>query len=190
MRESNSFNASLLDKNKLLEIFELLNDKLKDNKLHLILTIYGGSIMNFLYDVRPATRDIDCIFSETDLKLLDSILEDIAFIYSLGDNWINDDIKEPLQYFIKEDLSLLNKYSNLEILVPSKKQLLAMKLLSARPEPSKDFVDAYLLCNDLGIKYKEELIDVFCEFLPRHLIKERQIQFIKYLGEDLGYDWK
>lgn len=195
MKDTNVFsnifgNSKELNKSKLLEIFDLLNDKLYENQLSLSLTIYGGTVMNLLYDVRPATRDIDCIFSSTDLKLLDSILSDIAFIYSLGDNWINEDIKDPLQCLIKEDLSIINNYSNLKVLAPSKKQLLAMKLLSSRPEPSKDFIDAYLLCKDIGVINRDELINIFCEFIPKSLIGERQIQFIKYLGEDLGYDWK
>ncbi len=31
--------------------------------------------MTMVYDNRPATKDIDCIFSETNYKLLESILE-------------------------------------------------------------------------------------------------------------------
>lgn len=186
----NPSNFKSLGRNELIEIFNVLNDKLSDNRLSLSLTIYGGTVMNLLYDVRPATRDIDCVFSNTDFKLLDSILKDIAFIYSLGDNWINDEIKVPLESLIREDLSLFNRYSNLDIQMPSKEQLLAMKVLSARPEPSKDFIDAYLLCRDLGVKTKRELLDIFSKFIPKTLIGERQIQFIKYLGEDLGYDWK
>lgn len=187
---NNSYNIKVLGKTELLEIFNVLNSKLSDNKLSLSLTIYGGTVMNLLYDVRPATKDIDCVFSNTDFKLLDSIIKDIAFVYSLGDNWINDDIKVPLESLMKEDLSIFNRYSNLDIQIPSRKQLLAMKVLSARPEPSKDFIDAYLLCKDLGVKTKEELLNIFSEFIPKNLIGERQIQFIKYLGDDLGYDWK
>lgn len=186
----NPSNFKSLGRDELIEIFNVLNDKLSDNRLSLSLTIYGGTVMNLLYDVRPATRDIDCVFSNTDFKLLDSILKDIAFIYSLGDNWINNEIKVPLESLIREDLSLFNRYSNLDIQMPSKEQLLAMKVLSARPEPSKDFIDAYLLCRDLGVKTKRELLDIFSKFIPKTLIGERQIQFIKYLGEDLGYDWK
>ena len=71
-----------------------------------------------------------------------------------------------------------------------KDKLLAMKLLAARPEPSKDFIDAYILCQDLNISKKEELLGVFAEYLPLTLIGERQMNFIKYLGRDMGYDWE
>lgn len=190
MNELSIFGKSLINKDNLLAIFNLLNEKLKENKLSLSMTVYGGTVMNLLFDVRPATRDIDCVFADTDYKLLDVILKEIKFIYSLGDNWINEDIREPLKTLIKEDLHLLHQYSNLTIFSPSVEQLLSMKILSARPEPAKDFIDAYLLCKDLGITRKDELINIFSMFIPIRFLKERQIQFIKYLGVDLGYDWK
>jgi len=62
-------NIGLMDKKKLLEIFDYLNERLKENQLQLEITIYGGSIMTMLYDNRPATKDIDCVFSETNYKL-------------------------------------------------------------------------------------------------------------------------
>lgn len=52
---------------------------------------------------------------------------------------------------------------------PKAEQLLAMKVLAARSEPAKDFIDVYI---------------------PMSILGERQMNFIKYLGEDLGYDWK
>jgi hypothetical protein len=35
-----------------------------------MLTVYGGSIMTVLYDNRPAIKDIDCMFGETNQKLV------------------------------------------------------------------------------------------------------------------------
>lgn len=181
---------SLLDKNKLLRIFDYLNERLKENQLFLELTIYGGSIMTMVYDNRPATRDIDCIFGEINEVLLGNVLNMTQYTFSLPDGWINEDIKEPLQSLTKEDIETYQTYSNLKILKPNAKQLLAMKVLAARNEPAKDFIDAYILCRDLNITTKQEVLNIFAEYLPLHLIGERQQHFIKYLGEDLGYDWK
>lgn len=64
----------LMDKDKLMEIFSYLNERLRENQLQLEITVYGESIMTMVYDSRPATKDIDCIFSETNLKLLENIL--------------------------------------------------------------------------------------------------------------------
>lgn len=130
-----------------------------------------------------------CI-SETNLKLLDHILELTQSAFNLSDGWINEDVKEPLQSILKEDKETYKIYSNLKILRPRAEQLLAMKVLAARPEPAKDFVDAYLLCKALEITTKEVLLNIVTTYVPMSLIAERQLEFIKYLGEDLGYDWQ
>lgn len=41
-----------MDKKKLLEIFDYLNERLKENQLQLEITIYGESIMTMVYDNR------------------------------------------------------------------------------------------------------------------------------------------
>ena len=180
----------LMDKNKLLEIFDYLNERLKENQLQLEITIYGDSVMTMVYDNRPATKDIDCIFAETNLKLLDNILDLTKFAFNLSDGWINEEIKEPLKSIIKEDIETYKIYSNLKILKPKAKQLLAMKILAARPEPANDFIDAYILSIEINITTKDRLLEICSEYIPLTLIGPRQVTFIKYLGEDLGYDWK
>ncbi len=183
-------NKGLLDKNKLQQIFEFLNERLKENQLQLELTIYGGSLMTMIYDNRPATKDIDCVFAETNIKLLENILEHTKSVFSLSDGWINEQIKEPLKFIIREEKEVFKSYSNLKMLKPVAEQLLAMKILAARPEPAKDFVDAYILCKDLGVITKVMLLNIVSEYIPLTLIGERQLRFIQYLGKDLGYDWE
>lgn len=184
-----SNNIGLLNKDKLLEIFDYLNQQLKENNLQLEIAIYGGSIMTMVYDNRPATKDIDCVFSVTNDKLLDHILDNTQFVFNLSDGWINEEIKEPLKSILKEDLETFRIYSNLRILKPRAEQLLAMKVLAGRPEPAKDFTDAYILCQTLKITTKAQLVDLVGNYVPMILLGQRQINFIKYLGKDLGYDW-
>ena len=111
-------NIGLMDKDKLLEIFDYLNERLKENQLQLEITVYGGSIMTIVYDNRPATKDIDCVFSEVNSKLLKNILDLTKFTFNLSDDWINEDIKEPLKSLLKEDKETYRVYSNLKILKP------------------------------------------------------------------------
>lgn len=143
-----------------------------------------------VYDSRPATKDIDCVFSETNIKLLDNILDLTKFTFNLPDGWINEEIKEPLESLLKEDKETFRLYSNLKILKPKANQLLTMKILAARPEPAKDFIDAYILCQELDISTRDELLNIISDYIPLTLLGERQINFIKYLGKDLGYDWE
>ena len=126
-------NIGLMDKSKLIEIFDYLNERLYENQLQLEITVYGGSIMAMVYDNRPATKDIDCVFSETNDKLLSNILDLAKFTFNLSDGWINEEIKEPLRYLLKEDKETFKIYSNLKIIKPKADQLLAMKILAARP---------------------------------------------------------
>lgn len=183
-------NIKLMDSKKLYNIFEYMNERLKENQLELEITIYGGSIMTLVYDNRPATKDIDCVINQTNDRLLKNILDSTKLVFNLSDNWLNEEIKEPLKYLLKEDKETYKNFSNLKLLKPKAKQLLAMKILAARPEPAKDFIDSYILCKDLNIKTKEELIKIISEYIPLKLLGERQLNFIKYLGDDLGYDWK
>lgn len=180
----------LLGKKDLLEIFNYLNQRLKENQLQLEITVYGGSIMTMVYDSRPATKDVDCVFNNVNMNLFKNILDTVKFTFNLSDDWINEEIKEPLKHLIKEEKEIYKNYSNLKILKPKAEQLLAMKVLAARAEPSKDFVDAFLLCKELRITSKEDLMRIVLKYIPRGLIDERQITFIKYLGKDLGYDWQ
>ena len=180
----------LFNKDKLLSIFEYLNERLRENQLQLEITVYGGSIMTMVYDNRPATKDIDCVLSDVNHSLLENILQEVKFTFGLNDDWLNEDSKEPLKSLIKEDKEVYRVYSNFKILKPKAEQLLAMKILAARPEPAKDFVDAYILCKDLNITTKEKLMQIISTYIPLTILGERQINFIKYLGDDLGYDWK
>lgn len=182
--------SGLLNREKLMQIFEYLNERLKENQLQLELTIYDGSLMTMVYDNRPATKDIDCVFSDINSVLLENILENTKYAFDLDDGWINEEIKEPLQALIKEDKEVYKLYSNFKILKPNAKQLLAMKILAARPEPAKDFLDALLLCRELSISKKTDLLKTISEYVPLRLLGERQITFIKYRGKDLGYDWE
>ena len=52
----------MMDKKKLLDIFEYLNERLLENQLQIEITVYGDSIMTMIYDNRPATRAIDLVF--------------------------------------------------------------------------------------------------------------------------------
>lgn len=178
-----------LDSIKLIEIFEYLDAKLKDNNLKLELVLYGGALMNLLYDNRPATSDIDCIMNNNNDKILTNILNMTAIVYDLKEDWINEEIKEPLKVLLKQDISIMKNYDNLQISTPSKEQLLAMKVLSARAEPAKDFIDAELIIKDIGITTKQELLNIVKQYIPLKYLGERQLMFIKYIGEDLGYRW-
>ncbi|UNC91246.1 hypothetical protein [Candidatus Contubernalis alkaliaceticus] len=46
------------------------------------------------------------------------------------------------------------------------------------------------MCRKLNVTTREKLMEIVLKYIPATLIGERQFNFIKYLGEDLGYDWE
>ncbi len=178
----------IITKEKFLEIMECLNEKLGENKMELSLNIYGGTVMMICFDVRPATKDIDALFNTS--PHLNNILQEIAEVYDLDSNWINQDIKEPLKYLKMEDLKELYKFNNLKIYVPSAEQMLALKLLSARPEPYKDFEDAEYLIKYLKIEDLDSVIKIFEKYVGRKYLGDRQKMFLNYIGKDMNKKWK
>ncbi len=177
-----------ITKEKFIEIMECLNERLNENKMELSINIYGGTVMMVFFDVRPATKDIDALFDIT--PQLNNILIDIAEIYDLDSEWINQDIKEPLKYLKTEDLKELYKFNNLKIFAPSAEQMLAMKILSARSEPYKDFEDAEFLIQYLKTDNLDDVIKIFDNYIGRKYLGDRQKMFLNYIGKDLDKKWK
>ncbi|MDD2498672.1 MAG: DUF6036 family nucleotidyltransferase [Desulfitobacteriaceae bacterium] len=177
-----------ITKELFLEILEVLDEHLEENRLELTLNIYGGTVMMACFDARPATKDVDALFETT--PLIDNILGDIAETYGLHKDWINNDIKEPLKYLKLENLKEIYKFKNLKVLAPSAEQMLAMKILSARPEPFRDFEDAEYLITFLKIETLEQVINIFDTYIGRRYLRDRQKMFLNYIGKDLKLPWE
>ncbi|MDC3413529.1 DUF6036 family nucleotidyltransferase [Aquibacillus sp. 3ASR75-11] len=177
-----------ITKELFLNIMEVLDEKLEENRLKMTLNIYGGTVMMTCFDARPATKDVDAIFETS--SLIDTILLGIAETYGLNKDWINQDIKEPLKYVKRENLKEIYKFRNLRVLAPSAEQMLAMKILSARPEPYRDFNDVEFLLKYLEIDTLEQVVNVFDKYVGRRYLGDRQKMFLNYVGEDLKKSWK
>ncbi len=178
----------MMSKELFLEILEVLNKKLEENRLGLTINIYGGIVMMACFDARPATKDVDALFETS--PIIDNILKDIAETYGLDKNWINQDVKKPLKYLKKESLKEIYTFNNLKIFAPSAEQMLAMKILSARPEPYRDFSDAEYLIRYLKIDKLEQVTYIFEKYIGRKYLGDRQKMFLNYVGKDLKLEWK
>ncbi|GGJ93680.1 hypothetical protein GCM10007063_15270 [Lentibacillus kapialis] len=177
-----------ISKELFLEILDVLDERLGENMLNMSLNIYGGTVMMISFDVRPATKDIDAIFETS--PQIEAILTDIAETYKLDKEWINQDIKEPLKYVKNEELEELFTYKHLKVFGPSAEQMLAMKILSSRAEPFRDFTDAEYLIDFLGIETLDQVLGIFDKYIGRKFLRDRQKMFLNYVGKDLGKSWK
>ena len=68
--------------------------------------------------------------------------------------------------------------------------MLAMKILSSRSEPYKDFDDSEYLIKYLKIETLEDIIKIFDKYIGRRYLGDRQKMFLNYVGKDLGKSWK
>ena len=177
-----------VSKELFLEILEVLDQELQENRLELTLNIYGGTVMMACYDARPATKDVDALFETS--PVIENILTGIAETYGLNKNWINQDVKEPLKYVKQQNLKEVYKFKNLNVFAPSAEQMLAMKILSARPEPYRDFSDAEYLIEYLKLETLEQVLNIFDQYIGRKYLGDRQKIFLNYIGKDLGKPWK
>ncbi len=84
----------------------------------------------------------------------------------------------------------LYTFKNLNVLAPSAEQMLAMKILSARPEPFRDFEDVEYLIQYLDIDTLDEVMSIFEKYIGRRYLQDRQKVFLNYVGEDLKKSWK
>ncbi|WP_209300606.1 hypothetical protein [Lentibacillus salicampi] len=83
-----------------------------------------------------------------------------------------------------------NYTHHLKVFAPSAEQMLAMKILSSRAEPFRDFADSEFLIDFLGLETLEQVLDVFDKYIGRKFLRDRQKMFLNYVGKDLGKPWK
>jgi hypothetical protein len=91
----------------------------------------------------------------------------------LRSDFVNEDVLPVLWADFKENETFSAfSFSNLDVRIPTEKQLLAMKLFSARVE-GKDLGDAVFLAKKLGISSVFELRELLGKFVKEDSIKKQ-----------------
>jgi hypothetical protein len=179
------------DLKTLLKMLDELNAALRQRGKHLEIKIYGGAAMLLYYgeSARFVTNDVDGVILNLDEFGRDpEIFENVRAKFDLKDDWINSSIKNVLIYLIEEVIVDYKQYSNLIIRLPSKYQLLAMKVLAGRLAPKHDYEDAMQLIADLGITSRTELTQIVHSFIPGYKMQDEQMDFIELLVIGAGLE--
>lgn len=155
----------MLTKDKIIELFEKLNEKLKKQDEIGEIGIVGGAAMCLAYNARLATKDIDAIFQPT-TEIREAVKE-IAEEEDLPEDWLNDAVKGFFSNNQPEKKELIN-LSNLKVWTPEPEYLFAMKALSARKE-SKDEEDTRFLIKKIGIKNIDQALDILDKYYPNKI---------------------
>jgi hypothetical protein len=178
---SKTFNSS-----ELIEILLHLDTILKRENLRLEIAVYGGAAIMLYYgvDSRDMTEDIDSvIMNRQEFGRHPEVFKEVAEKFGLAEDWIHSNILNTLSELKREDLVNYGEFSNIGIKLPSKEQLLAMKIKSARYFPKSDFLDARQIVTDLDVETLDELRAIVDEYIPQFLITSEVKRFMAALME-------
>lgn len=155
-----------------------LNDELRLMDIRGEVSLFGGAVMVLAFNARIATKDIDAVFEP--VKEIRNAAHRIADRHGLNLDWLNHAVRI---FVVEHERDLLFELSNLRVTVPEPDYLLAMKLLSLRPE-SEDENDADFLIKKLGIKTKDEVLNIVADYYPNKVVAARTSTWLdEYFGK-------
>ena len=174
---------SELSKDKILEYFGEINQKLIEIGKHGEIIIAGGAALAVAFNARNSTRDIDAIFRPS--EVMRKIIKNIAEEHGLPEDWLNDGVKGFITEKMKREKYL--SLSNLDVYNIDAAGLLAMKLTSARIY-AKDMEDSIFLMKLLDIKEIVDLFDIIAKYIHpnQQTVSSKYFTitaFSKYKGE-------
>ncbi len=162
---------SLLDRDRILNLFDELSQELAHRGIRAEVFLVGGAAMALAYDSRRATRDVDAVFQPKEEVYAAAVA--VAARHDLPDDWLNDGVKG---FLPGNDPRARPVYESeaLRVDVASPQYLLAMKLLAARESDVDDIVVLYRLC---GFTSAAEGLDLVESVYPGRAIAPK-VQFL------------
>ena len=170
---------SEVNRERTMAAFRLLADKLKAARIEATIYTFGGaSIMMTATDdeKRDTTKDIDArIRSSKDVM---KYVWEVADELKLPRWWLNE---QGTVYLPREDdphPRAVFDHSNLRVLRPSDRHLLAMKVDASRGG-TEDSRDIKILARRLGLRTPDEVIAVHDEVFPDTPLSELKREVVK-----------
>ncbi len=175
--------AVLLTRTDTINLLTELGQLLYENNIQSNFFVHGGAVMCVEYELRHSTFDIDCIFTDERVRRYANVL---SKKYDIQDDWINDAISSIVTEDMKrQEVSRTYDVGGLKISVPSIRQMLAMKVFSARLDRSDDLPDAYNLAKELGIRSEYQIREVLTEYFKKESIKEQNKRYKNKIGKSI-----
>jgi len=145
-----------LHKDDMLRFLKEINSRLESISKSGEIFIIGGAAVSLAFGGRDTTEDIDAIYKPR--SEIRKIIKVMADEHTLRSDWLNNDA----EHFVTEKMTftLLFEFSSLKVFHIDAECLLAMKLVSARPDTSPDMGDCLLLMEKLGINEEKELLNL------------------------------
>lgn len=176
----NNTEKTPLTKEIINELLIELGNMLEENNIQANFYVYGGAVMCVEYELRYYTFDIDCIFSDENVRRYSKIL---TKKYKLHEDWLNDAILNIVNTDMKkEEFERTVRIGGLNVYVPTIEQMLAMKLFSARMGASKDLEDAYKLARIIGIRNTTQMRNILKTYFKLESIRDRNKKHKNIIG--------
>ena len=152
-----------------------LNDELRLMDIKGEISLYGGAVMCLAFKSRPVTKDVDAIFEP--VKAIRLAAGKVGERHNLDTGWLNLAVK---MFVVEHPKNVLFDFPNLKVFVPDGEYMLAMKVLSARPD-SSDLEDIEFLLGYLHIRNLGDIVDIVQNYYPRKEIKGETIFLLEEL---------
>jgi len=178
--------SNILTKERIITALDALNRRLTEKGVTGELCIYGGATMVLAFDARESTRDVDAIFVPKA-----EVYEEAAKIAEemhLPISWLNDGVKGFVSMEGEVTTEGMPQWENLRIMRPTTRYLLAMKCMAARVadyDTSGDKNDIIHLCNDLGIRTTEDVMNLVEDYYPTSRIPVKTQYFIEEIVSEM-----
>lgn len=166
-------------RDEIIQFLQILNKKLKQQKVKGEICLYGGAVMCLVFDARPSTKDVDAIFHPAEIIRKAAI--QISDEYDLPKDWLNDGVKG---FLVDHPKKVFLKMSHLSVMVADTEYMLAMKSLSARIDGT-DSQDIKFLIKKLRIASIEEVFRIIDKYYPRRIIKPATQFFLEEIFEQI-----
>ncbi|GHO46239.1 hypothetical protein [Ktedonospora formicarum] len=143
--------------------------------------IVGGVYMLVMVGNRESTQDIDVVLMDMpdttsldtatkESRLFKTAVRAVARRLKIKQHWLNDDAALFVRGFAPDPQARHWKtFNRLEVYLPSKACILALKLISFR---EKDRGDVEALCTHLGVQTREEVQALVDTFIAKHWQEE------------------
>ena len=149
------------------------------------LLLVGGAFMLTQIHNRPSTNDIDVLLKEVEpsptsplYQIFKAAVRAVARKHTLPGNWLNDLIGDFLRDTGTAPAGTLwRTFTRLEVYIPPKDYILALKLFAGRP---KDRDDITILCQQLQLWTREQAQSLVDRYIPN-----KQVQRLNHLDETL-----
>jgi hypothetical protein len=166
----------MLTTKRILELFEAVNEKLKQRGVIGEIGICGGAVMCLVFEARQATKDVDAIFQPT--AEIRQAAQEIAEDFNLPSDWLNDAAKA--YFHVDPPTEDVLNLSNLRVWAPAADYMLAMKCISARFD-SADYDDLKFLVEYMQLSTVDQVFDIVSQYYPKRMIPAKT----QFLVEEL-----